>query len=262
VTGAERKEEADLRDQIEKIVIEWPKYGYRRVTAVLRRQGQEVNHKRVARIMREGSLQCHVKRKFLRPKNRKTGKERYFFAKNLLSRRHVNGLNQVWVADITYIRLQQEFVYLAVILDLCSRRVIGWALSKEMTVKLTLAALRMAILDRKPKPGCIHHSDRGGQYASAQYVEFLERAGMKISMSRPGNPYDNAVMESFMKTLKSEEVEMWEYKNLEDVIGRIPYFIEKVYNEQRLHSKLGYRPPNEFEKLKKKEKPKTRIWVN
>ena len=250
VPRAARIEEADLRDEIERIAIEWPRYGYRRITAELRRRGSQVNHKRVARIMRESSLQCQVKRKFLRPKNKKTGAERYFFAPNLVpQKKRPTGVNQIWVADITYVRLEEEFIFLAVILDLYSRRVIGWAISKHMHIPLTLAALRMAIQGRRPPLGCIHHSDRGGQYASARYVAELRKARLRISMSRPGNPYDNAVVESFMKTLKHEEVNLSDYKNLQDLIGRIPNFIQRVYNERRLHSKLGYVPPAEFERL-------------
>lgn len=252
-TPFEKIEEADLRNDIEEVAVEWPKYGYRRITAELKRQGWEVNHKRVARIMRENSLQCQVKRKFLRPK-KKTGEDRYLFAPNLLQRRAARRVNQVWVADITYIRLEQEFVFLAVVLDLYSRRVIGWAISPDMQINLTLAALQMAIQKRKPKPGCLHHSDRGGQYASIKYINALKSAGLKISMSRPGNPYDNAVVESFMKTLKEEEVYLAEYKNLDDVRGRVPYFIEKVYNDRRLHSKLGYVPPKEYEEEKRVQK--------
>lgn len=249
-TPFELVEEAELRNKIESIALEWPRYGYRRITAELKRQGVDINHKRVSRIMRENSLQCHVKRKFLRPKHKKRGNDRFFFAPNLLQRKPATKLNQVWVADITYIRLEQQFAFLAVILDLYSRRVIGWALSTDMQIALPLAALEMAIKNRKPKSGCIHHSDRGGQYASAKYIELLKSSGFKISMSRPGNPYDNAVVESFMKTLKEEEVNLQEYKNLDDVKGRVPYFIEKVYNERRLHSALGYVPPKEFESIK------------
>lgn len=261
-TPFELIEETELRSRIEKIALDWPRYGYRRITAELKRQGWDVNHKRVSRIMRENSLQCHVKRKFLKPKNKKTGDERYFFAPNLLQRKPATRLNQVWVADITYIRLEQQFAFLAIILDLCSRKVIGWALSSDMQIALPLAALEMAIKNRNPKPGCIHHSDRGGQYASAKYIEMLRQADFKISMSRPGNPYDNAVVESFMKTLKAEEVSLQEYKNLDDVKGRVPYFIEKVYNERRLHSALGYVPPKEFEYKKIKVMRVTKQYAN
>ena len=256
-TAAEKVEEANLRDEIEQIALEWPQYGYRRITAELRRRGTVVNHKKVARIMRENSLQCQIKRKFLRPKNKKTGKDRYYFFNNLIKGKSPNGVNEIWVADITYVRLEQGFIFVAVILDMFSRRVIGWAISQKMQVQLTLAALKMAIFSRKPKKGCIHHSDRGGQYASARYVETLKKAGLKVSMSRSGYPYDNAVVESFIKTLKKEEVDMTEYKDLDDLRGRIPYFLEKIYNEKRLHSKLGYVPSEEFEMRKiKKTRPK------
>jgi putative transposase len=247
-TAAAKRAQMDLRDQIEKISAEWPQYGYRRVTAELGRQGVNVNHKKVSRIMREESLQCQVTRKFLRPKNKKTGEDRYNFAQNLTKGMRLRKPNQLWVGDITYIRLDQEFIFLAVILDAWSRRVIGWAISTSMQVELTLAALRMAIITRKPKPGsCVHHSDRGSQYASNKYLEMLQDAGLKPSMSKPGYPYDNAIAESFMKTLKKEEVDCSEYADLNDLQGRIPYFIEKIYNERRLHSALGYLPPAEYE---------------
>ena len=156
-------------------------------------------------------------------------------------------LNQAWVADITYIRILTTFVYLAVILDIFSRKVIGYAISKRIDTPLTLSALRMAIQIRSPNPGCIHHSDQGVQYASSEYVELLKQHGFQISMSRKGNPYDNAMAESFMKTLKQEEVYLWDYETLDDVKKRVPFFIEEVYNKKRLHSSIGYVPPEEFE---------------
>ena len=162
----------------------------------------------------------------------------------------VNGRNQVWVADITYIRILTGFVYLAVVLDLFSRKVIGWALSEQIDAQLTLAALRMALEDRGPVKDCIHHSDRGVQYACHAYVRELQAAGMRISMSRKGNPYDNAAAESFMKTLKYEEVYLWDYQSVEDVKHRIPYFLQEVYNQKRLHSALGYVTPQDFEQAK------------
>ena len=261
-TEAEKRALVELRDQIEKITLEWPHYGYRRVTAELARKGISVNHKKVARIMREESLQCQIVRKYLRPKNKKTGLDRFNVAPNLTQGLRLRGPNQLWVADITYIRLDQQFVFLAVILDAWSRRVIGWAISESMQVELTIAALRMAILSRRPKPGtCIHHSDRGSQYASNAYTELLKHANIRASMSKPGYPYDNAIAESFMKTLKKEEVDCTEYQNLEDLTGRIPYFIDKIYNERRLHSALGYLPPAEYES-KKPKKYKVAMQVN
>jgi len=241
-----RKEDADLRDKIEEIVVEYPRYGYRRVTAQLKREGILVNHKRVQRIMQEESLICKIKKKWVTTTD---SKHPYPVYPNLLKDTKVGGINQAWIADITYIRILTAFVYLAVILDVFSRKVIGWAISQRIDTGLTRAALRMAVQMRRPPEGCIHHSDRGVQYAAHEYVEELKTAGLRISMSRKGNPYDNAHVESFIKTLKSEEVYLWDYKTFEDVKKRIPYFIEEVYNEKRLHSTLGYCPPNEYEEL-------------
>lgn len=239
-----KKEAADLRDRIEQIVVEFTRYGYRRVTHQLRREGWKVNHKRVARLMREQSLQCQIKRRWVKTTDSDHG---YRIYPNLLKGLEVSGRNQVWVADITYIRIVTGFLYLAVVLDLFSRRVIGWALSEQINAELTLAGLRMALAERGAVNGCIHHSDRGVQYACHAYVEELEAAGMRISMARKGNPYDNAAAESFMKTLKYEEVYLWDYHSLEDVKHRIPYFLQQVYNQKRLHSALGYVTPEEFE---------------
>jgi len=236
--------ETDLRDRIEEIVVEYSRYGYRRVTEQLRREGWAVNHKRVARVMREESLQCQVKRRWVKTTD---SNHPYPVYPNLLKGLSVTRPNQAWVADITYIRILTGFLYLAVILDLFSRKVIGWALSEDIDTELTLAALRMALEERRSPWGCIHHSDRGVQYASHAYVEELRAAGMQISMARKGNPYDNATAESFMKTLKCEEVYLWDCRTVEDVRERVPYFLEEVYNQKRLHSALGYCPPNEFE---------------
>jgi putative transposase len=239
-----KKEAADLRDRIEQMVVEFPRYGYRRVTHQLRREGWKVNHKRVARIMREQSLQCQVKRRWVKTTDSDHG---YRIYRNLIKGLRVGALNEVWVADITYIRILTGFLYLAVVLDLFSRKVIGWALSEQIDTELALAALRMALEERGAVRGCIHHSDRGVQYACHAYVEELEAAGMRISMARKGNPYDNAAAESFMKTLKCEEVYLWDYQSVEDVKRRIPYFLQEVYNQKRLHSALGYVTPQEFE---------------
>jgi len=176
---------------------------------------------------------------------------------NLLKKRQVRAVNQVWVADITYIRIRASFVYLAAILDLYSRKVVGWAISKRIDSELCLTALQMAVKRRSAR-GCIHHSDRGVQYASAVYVALLRRNGLEISMSRKGNPYDNAFMESFYKTLKYEEVHLWNYETFEDVIERLPFFLEAVYNRKRLHSSIGYLPPTEFEASVLKLKPADR----
>jgi transposase InsO family protein len=241
-----QKEEADLRDRIEEIVVEYERYGYRRVTAALQREGLKVNHKRVQRIMKEEDLICKIKKRWVVTTD---SNHPYRVYPNLMKDAKITGVNQAWVADITYIRILTAFVYLAVILDVFSRKVVGWAISLRIDTELTRAALRMAIETRRPPEGCIHHSDRGVQYAAHDYVDDLNAAGFLISMSRKGNPYDNAQAESFMKTLKNEEVYLWDYKTFNDVKKRIPYFIEEVYNEKRLHSALGYCPPNEYESL-------------
>jgi len=243
------KEEAPdkiLESRIGDICLEFSGYGYRRVTKQLHREGLRVNHKKVSRIMRKKRLQCRPRKRWVRTTDSNHGFRIY---PNLVRDIKISAINQVWVADITYIHILVCFVYLAVILDVYSRKAIGYALSRRVDTSLTLDALRMAIDDRQPKPGCIHHSDQGVQYASADYVKELEFYGFQISMSRKGNPYDNAYAESFIKTLKSEEVHLWEYRTMEDVQKRIPYFIEDVYNQKRLHSSLGYRPPCEFEKM-------------
>ena len=233
--------------RIEQICLEFSGYGYRRVTKQLKREGWIINHKKVARLMRENGLSCQPrKRKWICTTD---SNHNFKIYPNLIQDLTVNRINQVWVADITYIHLLTCFVYLAVILDVYSRKAIGYALSRNIDTQLTLSALRMAINGRNPSPECIHHSDRGVQYASKEYIKELEFNNFKISMSRKGNPYDNAFAESFMKTLKSEEVHLWEYRTMEDAQRRIPYFIEDVYNHRRLHSAIGYCPPNEFELL-------------
>ncbi len=235
----------DLRHRIQKIALRWPAYGYRRIHAELLRQGWRVNHKRVLRLMRGDKLLCLRRRRFfLCTTNSQHGLPVYpNLAKNLVLRR----IDQLWLADITYIRLQVEFVYLAVLLDAFSRRCIGWALQRSLETSLSLEALRMALRRRRPKPGLVHHSDRGVQYASRDYTGQLERHGIRISMSRSAMPYDNAQAESFIKTLKYEEVYRTEYRDLEEAKASIAEFLEKIYNRQRLHSALGYRSPQEFE---------------
>src|SRR6188472_301881 len=234
----------DLWDAIQRIALEMPSYGRPRITAQLRRRGWVVNPKRVHRIMREDNLLCLRRRKFLESTDSRHGFPIY---PNLAGDLQLTNVNQLWIADITYIRLETEFVYLAVVLDAFSRRVIGWALDRTLEAKLTIAALAMALSRRRVKAGLVHHSDRGVQYAADDYTSLLAQHGIQISMSRKANPYDNARTESLMKTLKYEEVYRQEYRDLPDALRSLRRFIEKVYNEKRLHSALGYRPPTEFE---------------
>ncbi|MCL2661525.1 MAG: IS3 family transposase [Acidobacteriaceae bacterium] len=236
----------DLRDQVQRIALEFSCYGSRRIRHELRRRGVQINRKRVQRLMRLDNLLCLHKRRFVFTTDSAHGLPIY---SNLACSMTLTAINQLWVADITYIRLQTEFVYLAVVLDAYSRRVIGWALDRTLEATLAIEALQMALGQRSVAPGLVHHSDRGVQYASTDYTALLKTNGVAISMSRKGNPYDNAKSESFMKTLKSEEVYRNEYRDLIDAREQIGEFIDKVYNQKRLHSALGYRPPVEFEML-------------
>lgn len=245
----------DLRDAIQRIALAWPSYGRPRITEQLRRQGWVVNPKRVYRLMRQDNLLCIRKRKFVVTTDSNHGRKIY---PNRARDMILTGVDQLWVADITYIRLAEEFIYLAVVLDAYSRRVIGWALDRTIEDDLALAALRMALSRRTVLPGLVHHSDRGSQYASGDYTDLLKDKGIDISMSRKANPWDNAACESFMKTLKYEEVLRNEYRDLADARASIGEFLEKVYNEQRLHSALGYRPPVEFE-LRQKDAAARRL---
>jgi len=236
--------EMEIRDEMQKIAVESPAYGYRRITHELQRRGFEINHKRVLRIMRQDNLLCVRRRRFVVTTDSRHHLPIY---PNLAAQIVPTGMNQLWVADITYIRLRTEFVYLAVALDAFSRRVIGWALGHTLEAELAVTALRMALEERKPQPGLVHHSDRGVQYASQTYTDMLKQHHAEISMSRKGNPYDNAACESFMKTLKYEEVYCNEYRDFQEARGSIGEFLERVYNQTRLHSALGYVPPAEFE---------------
>jgi transposase InsO family protein len=238
-------EELELRDAIQRIAVERRNYGYRRVTQELRHRGWTVNHKRIARLMRLDNLLA-VRRKAFKPVTTESDHSLRIYL-NVAARMEVSGPDQLWVADITYIRLQTEFVYLAVVLDYWSRKVVGWHLGRSLHSDLALSALRHAIDSRQPTAGLVHHSDRGIQYACNDYVGLLRENGMIPSMSRPANPYDNAVCESFMKTLKAEEITCNEYSSLEDLQSHLETFISGYYNQVRLHSALQYRSPGEFE---------------
>ena len=238
--------DAEIIALVEDIHDEFPRYGYRRVTHELRRRGLIVNHKKVARIMRLAGLGVKPRRRYVRTTD---SRHEQPIHPNLYRNRIPDCPDQVWVADFTYIRVAQGFCYLAIILDACSRKVVGYAMSQRLDTTLALVALESAVRSRKPPPGCIHHTDRGCQYASQLYREALDAAGLIGSMSSVGNPYHNAQAESFMKTLKVEEVYIAGYESFADVAHRLPIFIEQVYNTRRLHSALGYRPPEEFETL-------------
>jgi transposase InsO family protein len=244
--------DVELRDAIQKITLENRFYGYRRVTAQLNQQGWAVNHKRVLRLMRGDNLLALRKRRYVL-----TTDSHHPFAiyPNLVPRLVVNGVNQLWVADITYVRLRETFLYLAVVLDAYSRKAVGWELGHTLEASLAVAALERALAGRAIQPGLVHHSDRGVQYAASDYVTLLESRGFLVSMSRTGNPYDNAKAESFMKTLKCEEVYLRQYRDAEDARASIGAFIDEVYNCRRLHSALGYQSPVAFEEAAARQLP-------
>jgi putative transposase len=245
----EKDPDISIREEMQNIVIEFTGYGYRRVKVELRNRGYIVNEKKVRRLMKEDNLICVKKRFKLQTTDSNHGEKVY---PNLARDLKITSINQLWVADITYIQLSKEFVYLAVIIDVFSRRCIGWDLSRNIDTELTLNALLKALQNRRGDDlkDLIHHSDQGVQYASIGYVNYLKDIGIQISMSRKGNPYDNAFAESFIKTLKCEEVYLNEYETFNDAIQNIEHFIEEVYNLKRLHSSIGYKSPVDFEKAK------------
>jgi len=240
--------EADVRGKIEQIRVDMAGAGYRTLLPVLKSSGIEIGERKLRGILSKFELQVRPKKKFVKTTDSNHSHQVY---PNLIEEMTLTGINQVWASDITYIRIENGFVYLAVILDLFSRKAIGWQISKRIDGELVLDALKMAIARRQPPRGVIHHSDRGVQYLCDAYVEELTKHGFHISCSAKGNPYDNAWVESFMKTLKVNEVYMWEYKTYLDVLERVPHFIEEVYNKIRPHSSLGYLSPEEFEKLER-----------
>jgi transposase InsO family protein len=238
-----------LREAIERIVLAFPGYGYRRVTAQLQREGFWVNHKRVLRVMREESLLCELQRRWVKTTDSEHGLRVY---PNLLPQagwRQLTGINQAWMADLTYVRLPHGFCYLATLLDGFSRRVVGWNLAEGLDASLTVGALDQALACRQPSPGWIHHSDQGVQYACREYVQQLQAAQAQISMAAKGTPRENAQAESFFRTLKYEEVYLQDYQSVSEAKTSIGRFLEEVYNQKRLHSALGYRPPSEYEDL-------------
>ena len=247
------EEEMAVRAAVQKVALAHRRrYGYRRVVLELEKQGMVVNHKRVLRILREDNLLGVQPGQYVVTTD---SQHRLEVAVNLASRLKLNGVNQLWVADITYLRLWSEFVYLAVVLDAFSRKVVGWELGRRIDRRLALGALEKAIAERQPSPGLVHHSDRGLQYASQEYVAVLEKHRMVASMSRPGNPYDNARCESFLRTLKREEINAVRYRDLDHLRANLEEFIEHYYNRQRMHSALGYRTPEEFERDQQQQQP-------
>jgi transposase InsO family protein len=251
----------DLKTEIERIQVDLPGYGYRRIYRALLKEGKRVNSKRIKRVMKEYSLFSCVK-KLMKPRGTHTGVRLYY--PNLVRGLKLNGPNQVWATDLTYIRLIDEYVYLNAILDVYTRKIIGWAISRDLSHKFCLETLKGAIKNTGAAEGIIHHSDRGVQYSCEDYIQFLIDQKFKISQSRLATPEDNAYIESFFKTLKREEIYFKNYKTMDDVIKNLPKFIDEVYNKKRLHSSLGYKTPIEFEaeviKLKPANRPVQKLW--
>jgi len=242
--------EVSLRDAVQRTALAHRDHGYRRITPLLQRAGFVVGEEKVRRILRSDHLLAVRRRKFVVTTD---SNHRFRIHPNLAESMELTAVNQLWVADITYLRLQREFVFLAVVLDAFSRKAIGWELGRTLETRLPLAALEGAIASRHPQPGLVHHSDRGTQYASNEYVKRLEACGAHLSMSRAARPWENGKCESFIKTLKREEVDARRYASFAELRQHINEFMEQIYNKVRLHSALGYRSPEEFEESQKPE---------